>query len=248
MFFATGSFAQIAYRKSVKEVDNPARFRILVLAENGGHHIEFTKAARLWLDKLAADSGFAVDYIDNPKNIDSSYLSRYRLFLQLDYAPYGWPDTAAKALQEYIEKGHGGWVGLHHATLIGEFYGFPMWTWWYHFMGKIRFKNYIASFANGVVKNEEALHPVMKGLPPHFTIEKEEWYTYDKSPRAAVHVLASVDESSYQPPSNITMGDHPVVWSNETVKARNIYIFMGHSPLLFKNPYYTTLKMAFFGQ
>jgi type 1 glutamine amidotransferase len=32
------------------------------------------------------------------------------------------------------------------------------------------------------------------------------------------------------------MGDHPVIWTNDRVKARNIYIFMGHHPELFQNP------------
>jgi type 1 glutamine amidotransferase len=36
-------------------------------------------------------------------------------------------------------------------------------------------------------------------------------------------------------------GDHPVVWSNENVKARNVYIFMGHRPEHFKNPAFTDL-------
>jgi type 1 glutamine amidotransferase len=64
-------------------------------------------------------------------------------------------------------------------------------------------------------------------------VQKEEWYTYDKSPRPNVHVLASVDESSYQPDSGTKMGDHPVIWTNQYMGARNVYIFMGHSPILF---------------
>jgi type 1 glutamine amidotransferase len=31
------------------------------------------------------------------------------------------------------------------------------------------------------------------------------------------------------------MGDHPVIWSNEHMKARNVYIFMGHHAELFSN-------------
>jgi hypothetical protein len=81
----------------------------------------------------------------------------------------------------------------------------------------------------------------MKGLPAHFSIESEEWYTYDKSPRPNVHVLASVDENTYAPASPIRMGDHPVVWTNEHVKARNVYIFMGHHGELFENNVFTTL-------
>jgi len=78
----------------------------------------------------------------------------------------------------------------------------------------------------------------MKGVPDSFLIRKEEWYTYDKSPRPNVHVIASVDESSYIPQGSVKMGDHPVIWSNEHYKARNIYIFMGHSPILFDDEAY----------
>jgi len=108
-------------------------------------------------------------------------------------------------------------------------------------MGGIRFDNYIAGFAKATVKVEDAQHAVMKDIPTSFTIEKDEWYTYNKSPRSQVHVISSVDESSYQPDSKIKMGDHPVIWSNDRYPARNVYIFMGHSPDLFQNPVYTRL-------
>src|SRR6266436_4044693 len=105
----------------------------------------------------------------------------------------------------------------------------------------IRYKNYIASFVTAKVNAEDQKHPVMRGLGGSFEIEREEWYTYDKSPRPIVHVLASVDEKTYMPDSPLKMGDHPVVWSNEHVKARNVYIFMGHRPEHFKNQAFTTL-------
>lgn len=217
------------------------RFHALVLFENGGHHLAFTNAAQPWLNKLAADSNFTVDYINKTDSINAPFLAKYQLFLQLDYPPYGWTTAAAAAFEDYINKGRGGWIGLHHATLLGEFDGYSMWQWFSDFMGRIRFKNYIPAFAKGEVKIEDAKHPCMKNLPQQFTIEKEEWYTYDKSPRRNVRVLASVDESSYVPDSDIKMGDHPVVWTNEHVRARNIYIFMGHGPDLFANKFYTTL-------
>jgi type 1 glutamine amidotransferase len=37
------------------------------------------------------------------------------------------------------------------------------------------------------------------------------------------------------------MGDHPVIWTNKKMKARNLYVFMGHGPELFNNNAYTTL-------
>lgn len=216
-------------------------FRVLAMYENGGHHVAYSKAAKIWLDKLAADSGFTVDYITNTDNIDDAFLRKYRLFIQLDYAPYAWKEKAAKAFQKYIEEGRGGWIGFHHATLLGEFDGYPMWNWFHDFMGGIRWKDYIADFAIGQVHVEDSMHPVMRGVPASFTVKTEEWYTWDKSPRPNVHVIATVDESSYVPASEKKMGDHPVIWSNTHFKARNIYIFMGHSPDLFTNPAYITL-------
>jgi type 1 glutamine amidotransferase len=159
----------------------------------------------------------------------------------LDYPPYAWKDKAITAFQNYIEQGKGGWIGFHHATLLGEFDGYPIWQWFSKFMGGITFKDYIATFAQGKVNVEDKQHPVMKGVPSSFIIQQEEWYTYNKSPRPDVHVIASVDEESYQPQGSIKMGDHPVLWTNTHYKARNIYIFMGHSPKLFDNPAYTRL-------
>ena len=215
-----------------------SRFHVIALYENGGHHIEYSKAARVWLDKLAADSNFSIDYIQTTDKINDEFLSRYQLFVQLDYPPYAWKPAAVAAFQKYIDEGKGGWIGFHHASLLGEFDGYPMWEWFHQFMGDIRWKDYIATFVQGRVDVEDKQHPVMKGVPASFLVKKEEFYTYDKSPRPNVHVIASVDENTYSPNSDVKMGDHPVIWTSEHVKARNVYIFMGHSPLLFEDGAY----------
>jgi type 1 glutamine amidotransferase len=219
----------------------PARFKALVLYENGGHHIAYSRTAKTWLNQLAADSSFTIDYINNTDSINKTLLTNYQLFIQLDYPPYNWKPEAVAAFEDYIENGRGGWIGFHHATLLGRFDGFPMWQWFSRFMGNIEFTNYISTFANGTVHVEDSLHPVMKGMPSQFIINKEEWYTYNKSPRPEVHVIARVDESSYAPASTIKMGDHPVIWTNPKYKSRNLYIFMGHAPELFSNTHYTNL-------
>ena len=56
-----------------------------------------------------------------------------------------------------------------------------------------------------------------------------------------MHVLASIDEATYNPPKDVKMGDHPVIWTNDHVKAKNIYIAMGHFPQLFDDSNFTTL-------
>jgi len=223
------------------------KFRALARYENGGHHLAYSKVAIPWLNRLAADNNFAIDYLTKTDSIDDAFLSKYQLIIQLDYAPYAWKDKAVAAFEKYITEGRGGWIGFHHATLLGEFDGYPMWQWFSGFMGGIKFKNYIPGFADGKVNVEDKQHPVMRGVPASFIIKKEEWYSYDKSPRPNVHVIASVDESTYTPDSEVKMGDHPVIWSNPHFAARNVYIFMGHSPDLFNDEVYKLIfKNAIF--
>src|SRR5580693_4942557 len=216
-------------------------FHVIALAERGGIHKPFVDAAKIWLGKLASENNFTVDYIEDTEKIDDAFLAKYDLFIQLNYPPYMWTETAKAAFINYIAQGKGGWIGFHHATLLGEFDGYQIWPWFQQFMGGIRFKNYIATFVSGSVTVEDKNHPAMRDVPSPFLIDKEEWYTYDTDPRPNVHVLASVDEKTYTPSTDIKMGDHPVVWTNEHYKARNIYIFMGHRPEHFDNPAFTKM-------
>jgi hypothetical protein len=222
-----------------KTAATPAR--LIILAEPNGIHRPFVDSAIIFLKKLSAEMNFSMDFIENADSIGEAFLSRYRLFIQLDYPPYRWTDTAKAAFEKFIKEGKISWLGFHHATLLGEFDGFPIWPWFSEFMGGIRWKNYIAGFASAELKVEQRDHPVTRGLPSQFTIAKEEWYTYDKSPRPNVTVLISANESSYKPASNIRMGDHPVVWTNPHMKAKNLYIFMGHHGQLFDDPDYRML-------
>jgi type 1 glutamine amidotransferase len=237
------AFAVLFLNDVVAAQGKAPSFHVIALAERGGIHKPFVDTAKVWLGKLASENNFTMDYIEDTEKIDDAFLAKYNLFIQLNYPPYNWTDRAKAAFIKYIEQGKGGWIGFHHATLLGEFDGFQMWPWFHEFMGGVRFKNYIATFVTGTVTIEDKNHPAMKDIASPFVIEKEEWYTYDTSPRPNVHVLASVDEKTYVPSTDLKMGDHPVIWTNEHYKARNIYIFMGHHPELFDNQVFTNLFM-----
>ncbi len=215
--------------------------RGLILTERGGQHGPFTDAAMEWLDKFAEIHHFEFTEINSTDSITEKFLDRFDVFIQLDFPPYTWTPEAQQAFIRYIEEGRGGWVGFHHATLLGDFDGYPMWTWFSEFMGGIRFQHYIAATASATVQVEDPEHPVMKNVSGSFVIPDDEWYTFNRSPHPNVRVLASVDESSYEPASDITMGDHPVIWCNEQVKARNVYFLMGHSPRLFETENFVIL-------
>jgi uncharacterized protein len=225
----------------VPEHNHPPAFKALVLTERGGQHEDFVVSALTWLAELAAENNFEFKVVNHANEIDDELLSQYQVVIQLNYVPYNWGNKAMAAFEKYIQEGRGGWVGLHHASLLGEFDGFPMWGWFSAFMGGIRYKNYIAETVSGKVIVEDIKHPVMKGVASSFVINNEEWYTFDKNPRPNVHVLARVDESSYTPSSDIKMGDHPVIWTNEKMKSRNVYFLMGHNPSLLKSADFTKM-------
>lgn len=210
-------------------------FKALVLTERGGDHEGFVIAALDWLKAYSAENNFEIDVINQAAEITEASLSKYKLIIQLNYPPYTWDQEAMSAFVKYVEEGRGGWIGFHHASLLGEFDGYTMWNWFSDFMGGIRFKGYIAGTVSGTVNVEDKKHPVMKGVSRSFVLDNEEWYIFDRDPRPKVHVLATVDESSYKPASDIKMGDHPVVWVNEKMKARNVYFLMGHNASLFKS-------------
>lgn len=239
----SGDNEQGDLRRTVAEnlLGKPHKAKVLVLTERGGQHGGFTDAGLRWLAAEGAKGNFSITEINNARNITEAYLSQFSLVIQLDFPPYTWPKEAEDAFVKYIEEGRGGWIGFHHATLLGEFDGYPMWQWFSDFMGGVRFKNYIAPLADGTLIVEDKQHPVMKYVPASFVVPDDEWYTYDKSPRPNVHVLANVDESSYTPASDIKMGDHPVVWVNESKKARNVYFQIGHSSKLYETEGFTTM-------
>ena len=222
--------------------ESKSKFNVVALAEHGGIHRPFVDAAKIWLQNLATDRNFSIDYIQNTDKIDDAFLSHYQLFIQLDFPPCAWTLTAMAAFVKYIEEGRGGWIGFHHSTLLGEFDGYKMWPWFSQFMGDIRFTDYIAKFATATVIVEDPSHPAMRNLGRSFVVQDEEWYTYNKSPRPNVHALARVNEDTYSPNTPVKMGgEHPVVWTNDHFEARNIHIFMRHHPELFQNASFTTL-------
>ena len=56
----------------------------------------------------------------------------------------------------------------------------------------------------------DRIHPSTMHLPEYWE-RTDEWYNYNKNPRGQVHVLATLDESSY---SGGNMGEDSTAWMN----------------------------------
>jgi len=82
---------------------------------------------------------------------------------------------------------------------------------------------------------EDAANPATVGLPNPWRAT-DEWYSFKNNPRSKVHVLLSLDESSYSPGSSSMNGDHPIAWCHEYDGGRAFYTALGHSDESYSDP------------
>jgi hypothetical protein len=74
---------------------------------------------------------------------------------------------------------------------------------------------------------------ITQGLPTRWT-RTDAWYNFESNPRAAVRVLARLDETTY---AGGTMGDdHPIAWYHAYDGGRAWYTAGGHTPETYAEP------------
>jgi type 1 glutamine amidotransferase len=210
---------------SLPSVAQLPHFKVLVVLSKARDHSKMMTCAQPLLKKIAAAKNFEVVVTDDSSQISKTNLSKYKVFVQLQLAPFDMSVPQQDALREFIENGNG-WVGIHAAGLTGRSFEKPTrryWQWFEDFMGGVAYSPHPA-FQKGTVVIEDRSHPVTRNLPEKFDIS-DEWYEFDKSPRPSVHVLGLADESTYH--QNKPMGDHPIIWTNQQY-SRMVYIGIGH--------------------
>jgi type 1 glutamine amidotransferase len=212
---------------------NSAAFHVLVAGSRDPYHSPMCVSARPWFEQVSQEHDFTVEFTDNPADLTDVALSRCHVFVQLQLAPFDIPHEGQQSIQRFIEGG-GGWVGVHAAGLTGAQFSRPdrpHWDWFDAFMGGVNYSPHPA-YQTGVMVVEDSSHPVMQGVSARVEMA-DEWYEFDANPRGRVQVLAVADESSYKP--NRPMGDHPLVWVNESYR-RAVYIGVGHDSTALANP------------
>ena len=84
-----------------------------------------------------------------------------------------------------------------------------------------------------VVHVEDLAHPATADLPAVWA-RTDEWYDFRANPRAFLHVLATVDETTY---GGGSMGaDHPIAWCREVFGSRAFYTAGGHTRESYAEP------------
>ena len=176
--------------------------------------------------------GWSTYNTENGAIFNASDLDRFQVIIFHNTSGDTLSKEQQQAFQTWLAAG-GGWLGIHAAGDNSH----TDWPWYMKNLIGVLFTGHTMGpqlqFAN--VNNEDPIHPVMQGLPETWS-HKEEWYSWEESARAkGFHILASIDEGSYSPFQNmmgkkndLSMGDHPIMWSTCIDSGRAVYSAMGH--------------------
>jgi uncharacterized protein len=215
---------------------------ILLFSKTAGfRHEEAIPACERSLREIAERRGWTVFATENAAVFDAPLLERFAVVFSNNATGDNWTDAQKAAFQRYV-LGGGGFVGVHGAA--GTRYRF--WSWYTDELLRGRFIGHplFPQLQTARVIVEDHEHPATRSLPESFAHE-DEWYSFEQSARQpGVRVLARLDEASYAPREifrDISMGDHPIVWSHCPGRGRAFYSALGHSAATYQRPEHARL-------
>jgi cytochrome c len=209
-------------------------FRALLFSKTTGFRHDSIPAGIAAIQQLGQQHNFTVDTTEDDSLFTDANLARYDvvIFLSSTGDPLG-TQAEKDAFQRYIEHG-GGFAGIHAASDSGY-----NWAWYGGLVGAY-FKEHPA-IQPATVKVEDPAHPSTAGLPTRW-MRTDEWYDFQSDPRGHVHVLTSMDETSY---TGGTMGfDHPNTWCQDYDGGRSWYTGLGHTTESFSEPNFLHLLLG----
>jgi type 1 glutamine amidotransferase len=212
--------------------DTP-KFKLLVFSKTTGFRHESIPQGIALITQLGADNHFGVDASEDSTVFNEGNLANYRAVVFLNTTGTILDDNQKAAFEKYIKNG-GGYVGVHSAS--DTEYNWP----WYGGLVGAYFKSH-PKIQPATIKVEDQTNPSTAFLGPTWQ-RTDEWYNFRESPRGRVHVLASLDETTY---TGGTMGaDHPVVWCHNYEGGRSWYTEFGHTKESYADPQYQRHLLA----
>jgi type 1 glutamine amidotransferase len=174
---------------------------------------------------LGAHHGFAVDATESAAAFTPDNLHRYGAVVWMSTSGDVLDDAGRAAFERYVRDG-GGYVGIHSAS--DTEYDWP----WYGGLVGAYFRSHPA-IQDATIRVEDRTHPSTAHLARSWN-RRDEWYDYRATPRDRVHVLASLDESSYS--GGGMGGDHPIAWCHAYDGGRAWYTGGGHTRESYTEP------------
>jgi len=218
---------------------------VLVFSKTGGFRHDSIPQGIAAIRELGTANGFQVTATEDATAFTDANLAQYDVVAFVSTTGEILNDEQQGAFERYIQGG-GGYAGIHAASDT-EY----SWPWYGELVGGY-FRTHPPGTPQATVDIEDGDEPSTTDIPASWT-RTDEWYNFqdttqpvvngsatvaDYSPRARqVHVLATVDESTYdEQDGNGVDDDHPVAWCSDFDGGRSWYTAMGHTQASFAEP------------
>jgi type 1 glutamine amidotransferase len=231
--------APASAHRSHGEHHHKAQFKALIFSKTAAfRHTECIPQGTTRIAQASVRRGFDVDATENAALFTDENLAKYDVVIFLCTTGDVLNDTQQAAFERYI-RGGGGYAGIHSASDT-EY----DWAWYGGLVGAY-FRDHPGSvnpqFQVATMNVEDRHTAATRRLGRTWTRE-EEWYNFQTNPREDVHVLLSVDESTYDPRGYSVpggspgMGDHPISWCQPYDGGRAFYTALGHKGVYWEQP------------
>lgn len=215
-FIVLGLFSTTLYANS---------FRVLVFSKTEGFRHSSIPTGIAAITQLGQEYGFIVEATENAALFNFENLQKFEVIIFLSTTGDVLSIEQQNAFEQYIHNG-GGFVGIHAAS--DTEYDWP----WYGELVGAYFDSH-PEIQTATIQVTDQNHISTKHLSK-FWERTDEWYNYNKNPRGQVHVLATLDESSYS--GGNMDNDHPIAWMHEFHGGRSWYTGGGHTEASYAEP------------
>ncbi|THU39162.1 ThuA domain-containing protein [Niastella caeni] len=205
-------------------VDNGKKDSILVFSKTAGYHHKSIDVGIKTIQQLGLKYNFTVDTTTDSTKFVAGNLKKYAAVIFLNTTGDVLNDEQQNAFQQYIKAG-GGFAGVHAAS--DTEYG---WPWFGKLVGAYFVKH--PKIQEAVLIINDSTNIATKHLPRPWK-RTDEWYNF-KDIQSDLHVLISIDETSYSGGSN--GANHPMSWYHNFDGGRAFYTALGHTEESYADP------------
>ncbi|WP_161490306.1 ThuA domain-containing protein [Agromyces aureus] len=213
-------------------------------AHDGGHVLIFTKTTQFRhtdainkgtpLIKAALEAeDMVVVHTEDSSVFNDADLAGFDAIIMFQTSGDPWNADQKAALERYQRAG-GGIVAIHNATDMRGNY-----PWWDELVGSLM-PGHAATGTDpgqeGTVRIEDHSHPSTEHFEDTRWERSDEWYNFSNNVRGTAHVLASMDETTYDAGGNAMGYDHPISWCKPYDGGRTWTTAMGHYGSHFQEP------------
>jgi uncharacterized protein len=204
---------------------------ILMLSKTNGYVHASIPAAREAILDMAAHRKWAIYATDNAAIFNTDQLEHFDVVILNNTSGDLFTPDQREAFKTWIENG-GRVVAIHGAGATAS----APWPWFHDTVIGARFTGH-PKIQPGTIHIVDRNHQSTRALPPMWP-RVDEWYSFNRNPRGAnTRILATIDETTYDPTDALRMGvDHPVIWTRCVAQGGAFFTAIGHDASNWSDP------------